>query len=68
VKTARPDDDPQDFRFAGSFGPFDLDDDASDATLPDSITFSGLRAGAYSVSETLIAGWRVVEIVCDDTK
>jgi len=65
VKDAVPD-DAQDFGFGGDLGDFTLDDDAN-ATLPNSVTFSGLAPGDYNVSEASIpAGWNLTSIVCND--
>jgi len=65
IKDALPD-DAQDFSFSGDLGDFTLDDDAN-ATLPNSVTFSGLTPGAYNVSEASIpAGWDLASIVCND--
>jgi hypothetical protein len=62
----------QDFGFTSTsnqstgIGSFSLDDDA-DGTLPNSRTFSGLKPGNYTVSESLpVAGWRLTGLVCDD--
>ncbi|MDO8614791.1 MAG: hypothetical protein Q7T33_03520, partial [Dehalococcoidia bacterium] len=55
IKDAQPN-DPQDFSFSGSFGPFALDDD-SDSTLPNSRTFLPQGAGQLSVTEAVPVGW-----------
>ena len=59
VKDAVPD-AAQDFGFTttGGLNPatFDLDDDA-DGTLPNTQTFSNIAPGAYTVSETAVAGY-----------
>lgn len=64
VKDADPNDS-QDFSFTSNFGQsFNLDDD-SDSTLSDRATFS-LAAGAYSVTETVPAGWDLTNTSCSD--
>ena len=65
VKDAVPD-APTDFSFTGDFGPFTLDDanpDDSDA-VPNSVTFSNLPTGDYSVTESLPVGWRRTGFSC----
>lgn len=70
VKDALPD-DPQDFAFSSStaqsttIAGFSLDDDA-DPTLSNSATFSGLKPGAYSVTEAAQKGWFLSNLTCDD--
>lgn len=58
----------QDFSFTATgtgLSNFSLDDDA-DATLSNSITFSDLASGTYSVTETPIAGWDLTSATCTD--
>ena len=66
IKSAVPN-DPQDFHFTTTGGAgltdFDLDDDPSDGSLANSITFI-LPAGAYSISEGAVAGWTLQNITC----
>ena len=57
---------PQNFSFTGSFGPFSLDDDPSDTTLPNQQTFTGLAPDSYNVSETVPKGWSLSGIACSD--
>ena len=55
-----------DFDFTGDFGPFTLDDavpDDGDAVF-DSVTFTDLPAGTYTVAETLPDGWQLLGIEC----
>lgn len=56
-----------DFAFTTGNGlsPFVLDVDPSSDT-PASTTFTGLSAGTYTVSETVLAGWALESIVCTD--
>lgn len=53
----------QDFAFSGSFGKFSLDDDAN-ATLPRTRSVTGLTAGDYTISQAVVAGWRLTSIAC----
>jgi uncharacterized repeat protein (TIGR01451 family) len=65
VKDAQPN-DAQNFHFTTTgtgLSAFDLDDD-SDATLPNSKTFTGLTTGTYSVTEEAVTGWDFKDIVC----
>ena len=70
VKDAKPN-DAQDFSFSSStiqsttIGSFSLDDDA-DPALSNSATFSGLKAGSYSVTEAAQKGWHLTGLTCDD--
>src|SRR3954453_5340763 len=70
VKDAVPN-DAQDFAFTSTsnqsttIGSFSLDDDA-DLTLSNTATFSGLKAGSYTVSEGSLKGWRLTGLSCDD--
>ncbi|MFL5957661.1 MAG: hypothetical protein ACJ756_09445, partial [Solirubrobacterales bacterium] len=71
TKDADPN-DAQDFGFTAStlqsttIDPFALDDD-SNATLPNTRTFSGLKPGSYDVSEDANpAGWDLTGLSCDD--
>ena len=67
IKNAVPN-DPQDFTFNTSGLPsasFNLDDDSTDATLPNSIEFSDLAAGEYSVTEVMPDGWYLDGISCN---
>ena len=64
VKDSIPNDS-QDFSFTGDLGAFDLYDD-SDTTLSNTKTFSNIPTGTYSVSETLMDGWRLNNITCED--
>ncbi len=66
IKDAVPN-DAQDFAFTttgADLTGFSLDDDA-DPTLPNSRDFV-LNAGSYSVTEDLIGGWRLGNILCTD--
>jgi uncharacterized repeat protein (TIGR01451 family)/fimbrial isopeptide formation D2 family protein len=68
IKNAQPDSD-QDFAFttsgAGLSG-FSLDDDGNNAnTLSDTKVFQNLVAGAYSVTESDVAGWDLSNIECN---
>ena len=60
----------QDFDFdatgTGVSTDFDLDDDPTSVALPQAITFplSGAQLGAKSVTETAVAGWRLVSLTC----
>ncbi len=54
-----------DFSFTGGLGSFSLDDD-SDPTLPTQRTFNNLTPGGITVTETIPAGWTLVNITCDD--
>jgi hypothetical protein len=63
-------DGPQDFAFTGTGpnayafgGGFSLDDDA-DETLPNSMTFTNLVPGAYSVTEATESGWDLTALSC----
>ena len=67
VKDAVPN-DVQDFAYTTSGGlspaTFTLDDDAG-ATLADTTTFTDLRSGRYTVTESLpVAGWTLTNLVC----
>lgn len=67
IKDAAPD-HAQDFHYTVS-GPgisnFSLDDDPSDAALPNSITFVGLAAGVpFTVTEDGVTGWTVPSLQC----
>jgi hypothetical protein len=66
VKEASPADG-ADFGFSGDLGSFTLDDaspDDSDA-YTDTVTFGGLAAGSYTITETVTAGWTLDNISCD---
>jgi hypothetical protein len=69
VKNAVPD-DAQDFGYTtsgGGLSPFSLDDDA-DATLSNTMTFTNLVPGSYSVTETLpVTGWDLTAMSCAST-
>jgi len=67
IKNAIPD-DPQDFAFSfgnlvSGLGNFNLDDD-TDATLPNTQTFSNLFPGSYNLSEGSVAGWNLTNLSC----
>jgi Prealbumin-like fold domain len=65
VKTVVPT-DPQDFSFTttgSGLSNFILDDD-SDGTLPNTRTFSGLVAGAYTVTEAATPGFDLTALTC----
>lgn len=67
VKDALPD-DAQDFAFTTTgtdLSDFSLDDDA-DATLSNLHTFTGVAAGGYTVTETVVPGWTLTNLVCLD--
>ena len=67
VKDAVPN-DAQDFAFTTTgtgISAFNLDDD-SNATLPNSKTFSNLIPGSYSVTEGAVAGWDLTGLTCND--
>ncbi|MCP4590863.1 MAG: hypothetical protein GY842_08960, partial [bacterium] len=65
VKDAIPADG-KDFDFYGELGGFTLDDAAPDDldANSNSITFSGLAAGDYTVAELLPRGWFLEDVVC----
>lgn len=63
VKDASGDGSGAVFAFAGSLGPFSLDDDGATAR-PSSRTFDGLAAGTYSVRESVLEGWKLASVVC----
>jgi len=67
VKDAVPD-DPQDFHFTTlgvGLSDFDLDDDPTSSTLPNSQTFTNLAAGVpFTVTEDAVSGWTVPSIQC----
>ncbi|HSL44287.1 MAG TPA: hypothetical protein VK897_12695, partial [Anaerolineales bacterium] len=71
TKEAIPD-DAQDFQFTATentdttIPDFTLDDDA-DNTLPKTMTFSDLKPGNYTVTETLVAGWDLNGMSCSST-
>ncbi|MES3034317.1 MAG: hypothetical protein V4813_10035 [Gemmatimonadota bacterium] len=67
VKDAQPN-DAQNFAFTGTgtgVAPFSLDDDA-DVTLPSSQTFvfDGTQLGAKTVTESVVSGWSLTNLVC----
>ena len=63
VKNTIPD-DPQNFEFTRNFGGnFFLDDDAN-LTLSNTITFSSLAPGTYTVNEIEPSGWYLAAINC----
>lgn len=62
VKDAIPD-GPQSFDFTGGLGAFSLSDSSP---VDKSITFTGVTAGTYDVTETVPAGWDLTGIVCVD--
>lgn len=64
VKDAEPD-HAQDFGFVlnPGFEEFVLDDD-QDPLLSNSVTFTDLSAGAYTVTEGLVAGWELQNVSC----
>jgi LPXTG-site transpeptidase (sortase) family protein len=71
TKDSMPD-DAQDFSYTGSGpsgynfgGGFSLDDD-SDATLPNTRTFSNLTPGSYTLTEGAVSGWNLTGLVCVD--
>lgn len=63
--------DPQDFTFDGCAGPggangcasFALDDDST-ATLPASVTYTGLASNVYRITQREVAGFGVTSISC----
>ena len=67
VKDAQPD-GPQDFHFTTvgtGLSAFDLDDDPTNATLPNTKTFINLAAGVpFTVTEDEVSGWTVPSIQC----
>ncbi|MCH8051900.1 MAG: hypothetical protein IIC86_07775, partial [Chloroflexi bacterium] len=64
VKDAIPN-DPQDFSFTGDLGSFLLEDDGDEGDeLASSMTFTGLVAGSYAVTETVAAGWTLTGLSC----
>ena len=68
IKNAQPDSD-QDFAFTASgagLSGFSLDDDGDNTnTLSDTQVFTNLVAGAYSVTESDLAGWDLSQIDCN---
>ena len=68
IKDAQPN-DPKDFDFTTTgtgLSSFSLDDDA-DATLPRTTTFSNIKPGSYSVTESAVTGWELTGLTCDGT-
>ena len=68
VEDAIPD-SAQDFAFVGCHegtgcGPIVLDDD-TDATRQRSLTFPGLAAGTYTITQSAAANWSLSSLVCD---
>lgn len=67
TQDSRPD-KAQDFAYsvsgAGLF-PFSLDDDAN-GTLPSTITYEGLDAGTYTVTQAAPSRWSLTELSCSD--
>ena len=64
IKDAVPD-DPQDFSFSvtgSGLTPFILDDDG-DPTLSNTQVFTGLLPGTYTITEALVPGWTLTNIV-----
>ena len=65
IKDTVPD-GPQDFTFDfDSAGLFDLDDDPGDLTLPNTMSFTDLAAGLYTVTEETVPGY-ITSVICDD--
>lgn len=71
VKDGQPN-SPQDFTFTGAgagiqpaMAAFQLDDD-NDPTLDNTITFSGVVPGSYTITEQSTAGWDLTNLVCTD--
>ena len=68
IKDAQPN-DPKDFGFTttgSGLSDFSLDDD-SDATLPRTTTFTDIKPGSYSVTESAVTGWELTGLTCDGT-
>ena len=67
VKDAQPN-SPQDFHFTTSgtgLSAFDLDDDPTNTTLPNTKTFINLAAGVpFTVTEDAVSGWTVPSLQC----
>ena len=60
---------PQDFAFTttgAGLPSFSLDDD-TDPTLPNARVFANLDPADYTVTEGLVAGWRLDDIVCESS-
>ena len=60
---------PQDFAFTTTgdgLSDFSLDDD-TDPTLSNSVTFTDLTPGQFSITETAVPGWAITGLVCDTT-
>ncbi|MDA1048952.1 MAG: hypothetical protein O3C40_00530 [Planctomycetota bacterium] len=64
VKDADPDTG-TDFSFTGTFTTFSLDDDTEN-TLPNSKTFPNLNAGTYTITEGVVGGWELTNIIASD--
>jgi len=62
IKDAKPN-NAQNFSFSGTLGAFTLDDD-SNATLPNSITFSDLGSNTYTITEGTVTGWKLTDLGC----
>ena len=65
-KDAQPN-DAQDFTFTPNvvtIPAFQLDDDPTNNTLPNSKTITSLPAGSYTFTEGLVSGWNLASIVC----
>ncbi|MDO8446764.1 MAG: transferrin-binding protein-like solute binding protein [Deltaproteobacteria bacterium] len=68
VKDAQPD-GPQDFHFTtlgAGLSAFDLDDDPTNATLPNTKTFTPAVGVPFTVTEDAVSGWTVNSIQCTD--
>ncbi len=68
IKDAQPN-DPKDFDFTTTgtgLSSFSLDDDA-DATLPRTTTFTNIKPGSYSVTESAVTGWELTGLTCEGT-
>lgn len=64
IKDAVPD-NAQDFAFTGDLGAFSLDDDA-DGTLSNTQIFAVASNSDYDVFESVVSGWTLASIVCND--
>ncbi|HET6594988.1 MAG TPA: hypothetical protein VFG81_05165 [Anaerolineales bacterium] len=65
IKDAVPN-DAQDFTFTRSFGANFMLDDDSNTVLQNNVTFLNLVPGAYSVTESAVAGWDLTSLTCND--
>jgi hypothetical protein len=68
IKDAQPN-DPKDFAFTTTgtgLSGFSLDDD-DDNTLPRTTTFTDIKPGSYSVTESAVTSWELTGLTCEGT-